>query len=209
MQQARKHQNPAYEQSKQPIQSRYKKFIWIFLSVLAILFVIATAVQQFIPIEEPPIQENTWQGLTPGFKLTPKLLETLGAPVKVESLPAEKQKVSYTSEHFAAYYNEVIVTKDGIVEFIAVPTKYEETHTVSNYITLYGQPDIELYASHISTNSKAHVFLNEGIAVISKSTSSIVTEIWYFQPTDRETFLNTWGEELTPESSYPEAFPGL
>lgn len=208
MQQARKYQNPAYEQSKQPTNSRYKKIVWVFLGVLAVLFVIAAAVQQFVPIEEPPVQENTWQGLTPGFKLTPKLSEELGSPVKVENLPAEKQQVSYKSEHFAAYYNEIIVDKDGVVEFIVVPSKYEESNTVSNYITLYGQPDIELFASHISTNSKAHVFLHEGLAVITNASSTVVTEIWYFEPTDRETFLITWGKELTPESSYPEAFPG-
>lgn len=208
MQQARKYQNPAYEESKLPTKSRYKKFVWIFLGILAVLLVIAATVQQFIPIEEPPVQENTWQGLTPGFKLTPKLSETLGSPVKVKNLPAEKQQLSYKSEHFAAYYNEVYVDKEGVVEFIVVPSKYEETNTISNYITLYGQPDIELFAPHISTNSKAHVFLDEGIVVITKSTSLIVTEVWYFEPTDRETFLSTWGEELSPESSHPEAFPG-
>lgn len=210
MPRASKRQNPAYEESRQPQkQSPYKKYLLIFLGILAVLFVIAAIVQQYVPIEEPPVQQNTWEGLTPGYTITPKLSAELGEPVAVKNLPAEKQQVSYKSEHFKAYTNDVIVNKDGVVEYIEVHQAYDPEHTFADYISLYGEPDLELYATEISTSSKAYIYLEEGVVVIAHDTSNIVERIWYFEPTDRETFMLTWGRELSTQSSHPEAFPGL
>ena len=206
-QNAHKYQNQAYEQSKQPKKNKYTKIIFIFLAVLAVLLVIASAVQQFIPIEEPPVQENTWQGLTPGFKLTPKLLEELGKPLEVENLPAEKQHLTYSSEHFAAYHNEILVNKEGIVEFIQIPAKFDENNTLSNYITLYGEPDFELFAPQVNENVKAHVFLDEGLVIVANISNKVINQTWHFEPTDTETFMLNWGRQLSTEATQPEAFP--
>lgn len=207
MPRATKRQNLAYEQSKQPQDNRVRRIAMIFLGVLAVLFVGAAIIQQFIPIEEPPVQENTWQGLTPGFKMTAKLNAELGEPVTVKNLPAEKQRISYQSDDFKVFYNDVIVDKDGVVEFIKVPVAYNESHTLAEYISLYGEPDFELYAPHHGANIKAYTYLEEGVSVFANAETKVVEQLWYFEPTDQETFLFLWGEPLSENYSEPESFP--
>lgn len=207
MSRATKRQNLAFEESKRPQNNTLRNAVLIFVGVLIFIFIGVTIFQQFIPIEEPPIQANTWQGLTPGFKITPKLNSELGGPVVVKNLAAEKQQVSYRSEDFKVFYNEVIVDKDGVVEFIKIPVAYTETHTLSEYISLYGEQDFDLYDHRVGANIKAYVFLDEGLAVLANAETQVVEQLWYFEPTDKNMFMALWGSELSEEYSKPEAFP--
>ena len=208
MPKAIKHQNASFEEFKQTsLEKNSNKLIWIFMAVLAVLLLISAVVRLFVVVEEPPVQQNTWQGLTPGFAITQNLAEQLGTPVSVENLPAEKKQVSYKAQDFKAYYNEVVVDKDGTVEFIKTPIAYSDENTLTQYTTLYGEPDFSLYASHISDSLRAHVFLDEGLTVIANETTLVIEELWYFQPTDKETFMLQWGSQLSEYPSGPEAFP--
>ncbi len=206
---AKKHLNQAYEESKITQSGKSKKIYWFILGTLAILFVISAVITQFLPIDEPPVQQNTWEGVTPGYKLTQTVTAQLGSPVEIKKLAGEKQQLSYKSNDFKSYYNEVVISKEGNVEFIKTPIAYDTNHTLTNYTVLYGTPDLERYASEISSALKAHVFLEEGLVIIANKKTDVVEAIWYFEPTTEDVFLRTLGEKLTKEPSQPEAFPGL
>ena len=208
MNNAKKRQNQAYEESKQP-QKKPKKVVWIFLVVLAVLFVVFSIIQQFVPIYQPPVQENSWKNITPGYPITEKLAAELGPPVEVTNLPGEKKRVSYQSSDFKSYYNEVYLDSDNTVEFVKVPLAYNESRTLTEYTSLYGDPDFSLYNSELGFGIKAFVFLDEGVAVIANEKTLVLEGLWYFEPATKEDFLSSWGRDLTPQASYPEAFPGL
>ncbi len=207
MSRATKRQNLAYEQSKRPTNTKVRTALIIFLTILALLLVGATTIRHFLPTEEPPIQSNSWDGVTPGYVLTPKLNQQLGEPVRVQNLPAEKQKVFYKNDGFKIFYNEVILNKDGVVEFIKTPVSYDESNLFSNYITEHGLPDFELYVPDAGLGKKAYVYLEKGLVYVAHEDKPVIEQIWYFEPTDRNTFMLLWGTSLSEDQKYQETFP--
>ena len=206
---ARKHINQAFEESKLPQSGRSKKIYWILLALLAALFVISAVIAQFLPTETPPVQQNTWQGITPGYKITSTISSQLGSPIKVEKLAGERQELSYDSQDFKSFHTTVTLSQEGTVDIIKIPVAYNEDNLLQNYTSDLGTADLELYDTSIGLTAKAHIFLEKGVVIIANETTGVVEGIWYFEPTTEEVFLNTWGTDLSKDASEPEAFPGL
>ncbi len=189
---------------KQADFDRKPKKNWVLpaIAISAVLLLIITFIRLFTPETQPPLQENSWNGVTPGYSFTQKVSEELGEPISVNMVGNAKE-VSYKSV-FPSKPNTILVSDNGIVEFIKEHVTYDSKHTVENYLPKLGQPDFVLFAPEISIGVQAHVFLSKGVVLIAHSKDNSVEQKWYFAPTNKDSFMFTWGKELSESFSNPE-----
>lgn len=159
---------------------------------------------------DPEIKEgiNTWNGITIGQKVSEQSLNSLN-PISVEE---NENNTSYKYESgFKSFPNEVVVSKDQTTQFIKEYLVADSNHTLDYYINQLGGYDLELGVPEVSHSVKAAVFLKEGLVVVHYSTSEnkTVVQKWYFEPTNEETFLKTWGSSLEVEDGEMHPHPAI
>ncbi|NCN03858.1 MAG: hypothetical protein GW942_02170 [Candidatus Pacebacteria bacterium] len=184
------------ENKKKKDLSSFIKENW-FVLFLIISFLI-TAISLFINnliLQQIPIQENTWNGITPGYSKQEQLIKMMGEPLDI--IETENgSEIKYKSD-FPAVPNKVETNKEGTVQFIKEYLLYDETHLLSQYISEYGEPNISLIDNESGDAFKAHVFLDEGLVIVAHNVDGSVEQKWYFEPTTAEIFLSSWGNNLS------------
>lgn len=183
-----------------------KKLIRLIISTLAIFFIIAGVASYFLPEPTVPIQDNSWEGVTPGYKLSSQSSTQLGTLLGSKNTPQGTEL--YYPSAFASKPNTIIVdTNSQKVIFIKEPVVYSENHVLGQYTSQFGEPDLVKFAPNISHAVKAHIFLDEGLVVFAHVKNNTVEEIWYFEPKyDENTFLLLWGKELSDYEGIGETF---
>lgn len=185
------------------VQKESKRNWGIILLVTAVCVVIISAIVRVaLPAQEPPQQSNTWNGATPGYALTDSVLKKLGQPLTSRNTP-EGQELSFSSQ-FPSKPNTIIVDDSGTVSFIKEHIAYDSNHTLAQYTTQYGEPSFSLFVPEISLALEAHVFLDAGLVVITHQVDNSVEQKWYFEPTTKEAFLQSWGKDLSTEQGHQE-----
>lgn len=142
---------------------------------------------------------NTWNNITVGQKVSESNLKALN-PILVEE---NENNVSYKYESgFTAFPNEVVISKNQTAQFIKEYLVSDKNHVLDYYIEQLGQYDFELGVPEIGHSVSAAVFLKDGLVIVFDSTAQIKTVVqkWYFEPTDKNTFLETWGSSLEIET---------
>jgi hypothetical protein len=183
---------------KQPRKSFLREYWYVwFLAGMFILFAIAQVLRSLTPPPPPPDQANTWQGITPGVSKIDQIQQKLGQPIGVEET-TDGSKLSYTS-HYPSIPNQVVVDKTGTVSFIREQISYDPNHNLQTYLTQYGQPDLQLFYDTLGDGTRANVFLDEGVVIMTHPQNSAVLEKWYFTPTTQELFMQSWGTSLSAE----------
>ncbi|GIK84485.1 MAG: hypothetical protein BroJett025_11070 [Patescibacteria group bacterium] len=182
--------------------STEKKWIKIIIVLFAVVLVISIFFNLTAP--EAPVQQNTWNSATPGFKLPRNVKDQLGDPISVTQSEFGIQN-NYKSS-YPALPNSITVSEDETVKFIQEYIVYDPEHTVDRYTRQFGDPDLVLYAPKYTNVTKAYVFLTEGLAIFAHQYAGTVEIKWYFEPTTEESFLTTYGKDLTQEEPTPEAF---
>lgn len=173
----------------------------IFLILSFIAVVVSLIIRNLLP-EEIPIQDNTWNGVTPGFSKYEQLVETMGVPI--DSIETEDGfEIQYQSD-FKAITNKVETDKEGVVQFIKEFLTYDETDTLSLYTEKFGEPDLILSDRESGISLRANVFLTHGVVIMAHVKDGSVEQKWYFVPTDKTTFLNSWGDNLSEDAHGPE-----
>jgi flagellar basal body-associated protein FliL len=188
--------------NNQPIQSE-KKWLKILL-ILVVVSMLTSMIITFAIPEQEVEQQNSWQSITPGQKLSQDQQQVAGELLEIKQSEFG-QEFNYRSE-FRVYPNTVTTTEDSTVKLIVEYIVYDENHTLANYIALYGEPDLVLRNPKASDFSIANVFLDEGLAIFVHEYAQTVEIKWYFEPMSEAEFLNSYGKYLTTEKEGPEAF---
>lgn len=191
------------EQEAAPKVFYREKIIVGFLIVAAAIFVVGYVLRILTPQAPVPIQDNSWNGLTPGYSTLAQVQEKLGQPLTSQQTNLGTE-LAYTSK-FPALPNQVVVGSENKVSFVKEHIVYDETHTLATYTEKLGEPDLVLYGEELADSVKAYVFLDEGLVIVAHIANNAVEQKWYFAPTTQETFLATWGQTLTTEEHGPEA----
>lgn len=185
-------------------QSFWKEYWYVALGIFVFVALIVAQILRMLTPREVPIQENTWEGITPGYTSLEQLMEKLGEPIGSENTNLGTA-VYYQSE-FPAYPDTIVVDNSNTVQFIKEHIPYDENHLLSQYIEQFGQPDLELIDEQTGPSATAYVFLSKGIVIVAHANAHTVEQKWYFDPTTRENFLRSWGQNLTDEAPGPETF---
>lgn len=197
--------------TNQPLLKTGTKTSWsdFFIShwfvILLILSFILTAVSLVVSSLLPktvPIGENTWNNVTPGYSSYAQLVESLGPPLETTETQ-DGFSLKYQSD-FLAIPNRVVTDKEGTVQFIKEFLLYDPEHLLEQYLEQYGEPDLVLTDPESGGALQAHVFLKQGVVILAHIQDGSVEQKWYFAPTDAQTFLSSWGENLSDEGLSPE-----
>lgn len=175
---------------------------FVTLIVLAFVLTIVSLIIRSLLPKTVPIKENSWNGITPGYSGYAQLLEKMGPPLETTET-AEGFELKYQSD-FLALPNQVVTSKEGTVQFIHEYLKYDPGHVLKTYVEQYGKPDLVLNDPRSGPALQAHVFLKYGVVIIAHVKDGSVEQKWYFSPTDQDTFLKSWGENLSEAGSAPE-----
>jgi hypothetical protein len=186
-----------------PTLGRWLKEYW-YVSLLVIAFIGFTIsfILRSITPPLPPDSPNQWQGLAPGYSRLQDATTKLGEPVSQRQTPFGTE-VGYKST-FPAIPHIVVVDSQNKVRFIKEFTTYDQAHTLKNYTDQFENFDLELFLKNNREPVKAYVFLEEGLVIVAHLNGGFVEQKWYFEPTDQETFLKSWGTSLSGEETGPE-----
>ncbi len=109
----------------------------------------------------------------------------------------EKEFLALTTTVYSPE-NKVIFMKEKI--------SYNPENNLKPYLQKFGEPQLILFSTQMSNSVRANVFLNQGLVIFTHIKDQSVQEIWRFEPTTQEIFMNTWGKTLSTEENGPEAF---
>lgn len=176
--------------------SVFKKY-W-FLVLLAFVATSLVIINLFLPKKEtgpatPTVnQESIWKGIIPGQTSQEQLINVLGAP---------DPKLSDFSTNTLAYPrqegarpNEVIVEQETV-------SLIKEKVVVGIYSDIkqkHGPSVADFYGPEQDAGFKLYVYNQKGFAVLASEGDGAILEIWHFQPTTIDKFLeNSWAINLS------------
>jgi hypothetical protein len=186
--------HPANQPKKKQPAWRQYWYVWFFAAVF-LAFAAAYVLRVLTPPKQPPAQENTWKGITPGKSSLQDIQQKLGPPIDQQQTP-EGLKLKYQST-YPTLPNEVTVQNGSTtVTFIKEFVDFKANEKLQDYITKYGQYDLNLFDQESGFAVRAYVFLKQGVVIIAHSKDGSVEQKWYFEPTTKELFLQFWGKDL-------------
>lgn len=180
-----------------------KRFLFFF-------FLITVFVAAFFLLRQKPPEPSTtigvsWGGLAPGVSTKSQVEEKLGKPTKESQegsqTISEFSSLSPTRSHVGVFDKE---TQKALFLKQIVSYKENESVSVRGLVGLYGNKSTILYGPDFVNGFALFVYPEKGVAYLGNSESDTVLEIWYFVPTDIESFSKTWATEY---SSVPKNQP--
>jgi|GEM_PF-6576666 len=166
----------------------HRKYIFAFFVVLSLISVgiIAKLSQNKKPTGETKsnMEKPNYKSLTAGISTKGDAVSTLGAPIS-QGIEGKYSLLEFSS---------LVDTKPNTALFLDDKLAlFKETinlnKTSTDILKTYGTTDKILYRSQVPGGYALYVYPNIGIAYLGPSgQSSIVSEIWYFEPTDLTSF---------------------
>jgi len=124
------------------------------------------------------------------------LQRQLGGPVNQLADPrgniVEYKSTSETRNHQA-------VLKDDKVVFFKEVVTLSDNKDFLSLKQKYGDPEQILYGEQAISGNYLFPYPSEGVAFLANSVTNTVREVWYFDPTDLNTFQKTWVIGYTTE----------
>lgn len=173
-----------------------KKYWFVF--GLFLVVIVLLLIKIYLPDQVSKTPKLTWRGVVPGKEKVDSLITKLGRP----------QNQSYENGKLALEYvkgeeiESLVYVQNNTVDL--VKDYSSRNKKLSDFENEFGKPEEEFYGPHQSAGFKVFVFAPTGVAVIAKPETGTVIEVWYFEPTNLQTFLSRWGTGFTTERE--EAF---
>ncbi|MBD3279333.1 MAG: hypothetical protein GF390_01320 [Candidatus Pacebacteria bacterium] len=194
------------QQNNQQHQPFFKeKWFFILLAVSFVVVIVSVVFKLFTPPTPKlaPAQDNSWQGITPGFSDLADVQAKMGEPIKIEKTTFGT-KLQYRSK-YPTMPHEIQTNQQGEVQFIKQYLDYENPENINDYQGSFGEADLELFMLNNSP-LKAYIYLDKGVVILAHSSDGAVEQKWYFTPTTKKAFLQSWGKNLSKKGSGPEEF---
>jgi len=189
---------------KKTISWLIQHWLIIFISSLVFLLILSAILRTLTPPTPPSHHSNAWNFIVPGISSVADVTKQLGQPSGVTK-NNYYTTLQYSSD-FPTIPTQVGINKSGVVIFIKERLVYDKNHTLEQYINQFNQPELSLFVSDASIAAKAYVFLDEGLVVIAHTQDNTVEQKWYFSPTNQQSFLQSWENELSQNQPGPEKF---
>lgn len=172
------------------------------IGFLGLMLIIAQIIKLLTP--QVPIQENTWNNITPGYSTIQNVTELLGQPIGQEQ--TDSGTIYLYESEFPTIPTEINTNQDQKVTFIKQRVSYNPDSTLQKAEEQYGKYDLELNVPESHGAVSAYVFLQKGVTIIAHIGDGSIEQVWYFEPTTEEAFMNSWGKDLSTEEPLPEEF---
>lgn len=152
----------------------------VFSVTIFTLFIIATL------NSKPAYKGISWENqVFPGQTTVQQLKKSLGEPIRVDS---DAGQITY----FYPTTNEnrpvAVQITNETVQKIKEPVIAKEKGSLKNYISDLGKPEAIFYGDH-GFAAPGNFWGSKGIMVFGNDISGLIVEVWYFPPTNTESFL--------------------
>ena len=172
-----------------------KNWLSVFITLIVGLYIFAQVLHLLTPPQKPLQQPNTWESITPNYSTPDDVYKALGQPLKTEKIP-EGTQVSYKSA-FLAQPNTVVINTQNKVAFVREYVTHAQGGNLQDYVNQFGKYDLVMFDNTTGAADRTYVFLSKGLVVVAHIADGSVEQRWYFSPTDQDTFLKTWGKNLS------------
>ena len=181
-----------------------KRRLFIFISAiiiptLLIFFVLKNEKKPTISITTttpvPNDKTASFNNIVPGETSQERINELLGFPLNTEDKDG-KTFLDYKTSN--QYRNHTIVIKNGIVILIKEIVNKEDNINADIIREKYGVAPNILYEQKFSSTFDLYVYPGNGIAYLGHQDGTIL-EVWYFQPTDIDNFIESWANNYQKE----------
>jgi len=174
--------------------------LWFFVTAFLVLSI--STILRVITPKNIPVQDNSWGQVTPGYSKISNAIEQFGQPIEQKTTAAGSE-YGFKSD-YKTMPHQIVTDKNGTIKFMKQFITFDEKNIIDNYIKEFGEADLELVDKNTGDAFTAYVFLDKGLVLIAHISSKVVQQKWYFEPTTKEIFLQSWGSSLTTEPRGPE-----
>ncbi len=122
-----------------------------------------------------------------------EVIKMLGIPVS-STLSGELRIINYKSSN--EYRTNDIEIKSGKVDLIREVVNLDDGKSAEDIRKIYGVSEYVLYENTSDSYFNLYVYPKNGIAYLGHDDGTIL-EIWYFEPTEIETFLSKWASNYS------------
>lgn len=188
------------------IISFIKHYTWVWIIVLVLFAVIGDAIltqKQKQPPSPTPIPKiASYNSITPGVNTKTDLDRLLGSPLR--TIKQEDQtRLEYKSTNVNRPH--IAFERNGVVELIKEIVNSTDKKTVSDIVSVYGEPTHTLYSKNPNNTYNLYVYSQNGIAYLAHADGTLL-EIWYFIPMTIEDFVKNWAPDYSESTPPPNQY---
>ncbi len=136
----------------------------------------------------PPVPKGEWGSID-------VLIKDIGKPISQEDTATKSGQYKYNSSTLNRK-NEVVY-QDNVPVFYKEIVTNGSNKTSKSIQQKYGSAEIRLYGSESDIGFYLYAYPSKGIAYVGSIYDDIVTEVWYFSPTDLNSFMATWAKDYS------------
>lgn len=177
-----------------------KIFLLAFLSMISIIFIFIKinsnkkVINNVQPATNNSNEVATFKEIIPGnIYKEEDIIKTLGIPIS-STLSGEVKINNYPSSN--EYRTNDIEFINGEVDFIKEVINLDDSRTAEDIRKIYGVTEYVLYENVSDSYFNLYVYPKNGIAYLGHNDGTIL-EIWYFKPTDINTFKSKWASNYS------------
>lgn len=186
----------------------------LFKTIIVILTPLIIIAAIFLIKNRPPTdQQNNLTGqqadfnsLLPGKSTNKEVKKVLGDPLEINDTESILFYV-YESTNPNINHEIELNKNDNKIKLIREIVSPIDNKNTEEIITKYGKTNLIYYdktqTGYSIPGSFLYIYPNNGLAYVGHPGSTVMVEVWYFEPTDIDTFLETYAKD------YIEADPGL
>jgi len=170
------------------ISTKNRIFLLIFVITLisVVIFLVSRSSKKNNSTDTSlPATGASYQNLTPGVSTKEDVFQSLGS-----SLNEREEKgtriLEYSSNN--PNFNNEFSVKNEKLSFVKEIVTLEDNKLIPDIVSEYGDYENILYGPGSGVGFYLYVYSTKGIAYVGHKDSGLIKEIWYFPPTDFESF---------------------
>lgn len=173
---------------------KYTLTVFFILSIFLLFIYLRSTKKDLIQTEKTQQIGVSYNNITPNKNTEDDIVSEFGIPVN-ERLEGENKILEYKSNN-PNFNNEFTIITNK-VNFIKQMVTSEDKITISDLNQKYGNYSSILYGPGSVSNFNLYIYLDKGIAYIGNQQANIVTQIWYFPPTNINNFINLYAKNYS------------
>lgn len=185
------------------MKNKIRPFIAIFIVIIFVTLLIFFTKPKKQEVATA-LEGAEYMGLTPGSSSRTDVLDQNGTPL-TEKRSGDETILEYKSQSNPNFNNEFQLRSNQLV-FVKQHVTAEDKISISDIVKKYGNYQNVLYGSKSQNGFDLYIYPDKGIAYIGHQQAGIILEIWYFQPTDLQTFMSTFAKDYSATSNHADKF---
>lgn len=145
---------------------------------------------------KPPLYKDQ---IVPGETTTDEVKQKLGDP-KSEAEFNDQTILNYDKK--GAIWKDQVYTSEGKVTLVTEQMTKTDARTKKAFFDIFGEPEVTLYGPY-SPSIDMYGYPSKGFAILGRSYSDLLFQIWYFPKMDKDIFINSLAKDFDYTTTPP------